>query len=110
MALYRIACLCHYMDDCCAECLTMSGLEIERKFLVKKGDAYKQFAFASSHIQQGYLPCIGATVRIRTRDDKAYLTIKGKATNGGLSRYEFETEITMEEASHLFKLCQGCDR
>ena len=107
MALHRIACLCHNMDDCCAECLIMSGLEIERKFLVKKGDAYKQFAFSRSHIQQGYLPCIGATVRIRTRDDKAYLTIKGKATNGGLSRYEFETEITMEEASHLFKLCQG---
>ncbi len=49
----------------------MSGLEIERKFLVKKGDAYKSAAFSSSHIQQGYiLP--GATVRVRTRDEKAY--------------------------------------
>ena len=34
----------------------MSGLEIERKFLVKKGDAYKSAAFSSSHIQQGYIP------------------------------------------------------
>ena len=33
----------------------MSGLEIERKFLVKKGDAYKSAAFSDSHIQQGYI-------------------------------------------------------
>ena len=64
----------------------MSGLEIERKFLVKKGDAYKSAAFSSSHIQQGYIPADGATVRIRTRDDKAYLTIKGKSVNGGMTR------------------------
>ena len=37
----------------------MSGLEIERKFLVKKGDAYKSAAFSSSHIQQGYIPAEG---------------------------------------------------
>lgn len=54
----------------------MSGLEIERKFLVKKGDAYKSAAFSDSHIQQGYIPAQGATVRVRTRDDKAYLTIR----------------------------------
>ena len=65
----------------------MSGLEIERKFLVKKGDAYKSAAFSDSHIQQGYIPAQGATVRVRTRDDKAYLTIKGKSVNGGMPRY-----------------------
>ena len=85
----------------------MSGLEIERKFLVKKGDAYKCAAFSSSHIQQGYIPAEGATVRVRTRDDKAYLTIKGKSVNGGMTRYEFEKEITMDEAQHLLQLCQG---
>lgn len=85
----------------------MSGLEIERKFLVKKGDAYKCAAFSHSHIQQGYIPAEGATVRVRTRDDKAYLTIKGKSVNGGMTRYEFEKEITMEEAGHLLQLCQG---
>ena len=85
----------------------MSGLEIERKFLVKKGDAYKNAAFSSSHIQQGYIPAEGATVRVRTRDDKAYLTIKGKSVNGGMTRYEFEKEITMDEAQHLLQLCQG---
>lgn len=85
----------------------MSGLEIERKFLVRKGDAYKSAAFSSSHIRQGYIPAEGATVRIRTRDDKAYLTIKGKSVNGGMTRYEFEKEITPDEASHLLLLCRG---
>ena len=85
----------------------MSGLEIERKFLVKKGDAYKSAAFSSSHIQQGYIPADGATVRVRTRDDKAYLTIKGRSVNGGMTRYEFEKEITMDEANHLLQLCKG---
>ena len=85
----------------------MSGLEIERKFLVKKGDAYKSAAFSSSHILQGYIPADGATVRVRTRDDKAYLTIKGKSVNGGMTRYEFEKEITMDEARHLLQLCKG---
>lgn len=85
----------------------MSGLEIERKFLVRKGDAYKSAAFSSSHIRQGYIPAEGATVRIRTRDDKAYLTIKGKSVNGGMTRYEFEKEITPDEAGHLLLLCRG---
>ena len=85
----------------------MSGLEIERKFLVRKGDAYKRAAFASSHIQQGYIRCENATVRIRLRDDKAFLTIKGHSMDGGLSRYEFEKEITPTEASNLLKLCSG---
>ena len=85
----------------------MSGFEIERKFLVKKGDAYKSVAFSCSHIQQGYIPCDGATVRIRLRDEQAFLTIKGKSMDGGLSRYEFEKEITPDEARHLLQLCRG---
>lgn len=85
----------------------MSGFEIERKFLVKHGGAFKRAASSVSHIQQGYIPAEGATVRVRVRDDKAYLTIKSKSVDGGLSRYEFEKEITRDEASHLLKLCQG---
>ena len=85
----------------------MSGFEIERKFLVKKGGAFKRAAFSSSHIQQGYIPCLNATVRIRVRDYEAYLTIKGRSTHGGMTRYEFETKITLDEASHLLQLCQG---
>ena len=47
----------------------------------------------------------GKTVRFRIRDDKAYLTIKGPSTNGGMSRYEFETEIPLDDAHELMKLC-----
>jgi len=84
----------------------MSGMEIERKFLVK-GRSYRYQAHASSHIRQGYI-CSerGRTVRVRMRDDQAYLTIKGPSTDGGLSRYEFETPIATEEALQLMKLCE----
>lgn len=84
----------------------MSGLEIERKFLVK-GDDYKQQAYSHSHIQQGYIcSSHGRTVRVRIRDERGYLTIKGPSENGGLSRYEFEKEITLDEAEHLMRLCK----
>ena len=84
----------------------MSGLEIERKFLVKD-DSYRQLAYSSSRILQGYI-CSGhgRTVRVRRRDRSAFLTIKGPSADGGLSRYEFEKEITLDEAKHLFALCE----
>lgn len=85
----------------------MSGMEIERKFLVKAGTDFRSQAYASSRICQGYIASgHGRTVRVRTRDDRAYLTIKGPSLDGGLSRYEFEKEITTEEARQLFHLCE----
>ena len=84
----------------------MSGLEIERKFLIRKGSDYKSAAFSHSHIKQGYMPCQTATVRVRTRDDRSWLTIKSHSDRAGLSRYEFEKEITLDEASHLMELCE----
>ena len=82
-----------------------SGLEIERKFLVHKNIDWKSRAYSVSHVQQGYFAAIN-TVRVRIRDDKGYLTIKGKSNDGGLSRYEFEKEITLEEAEQLLRLCE----
>ena len=84
----------------------MSGMEIERKFLVR-GSSYRQQAHSSSRIRQGYI-CSGHghTVRVRMRDEEAFLTIKGPSLDGGLSRYEFEKSITAEEANSLFKLCE----
>lgn len=86
----------------------MSGLEIERKFLVhKRDDEYKRQAYSSSRIKQGYI-CSGhgRTVRVRIRDEKGYLTIKGPSVDGGLSRYEFEKDIALDEAEHLMQLCE----
>ena len=83
----------------------MSGLEIERKFLVYKKMDWKRLVSSCSHIQQGYFAAVN-TVRIRIRDDRGYLTIKGPSHDGGLSRYEFEKEITLEEARQLMLLCE----
>lgn len=78
--------------------------EIERKFLVT-GD-YKSHAYSHSHIEQGYFATApGITVRVRIRDDKGYLTIKGPSDQQGLGRYEFEKEIDLEDALELMKLC-----
>ena len=83
----------------------MNGLEIERKFLVVN-ESYKELATSSTHIKQGYI-CSdrGRTVRVRIRGHQAFLTIKGPSFDNGLSRYEFEKEITLDEAEHLFRLC-----
>lgn len=84
----------------------MSGMEIERKFLVRD-DSYRRLARSSSRIKQGYI-CSdrGRTVRVRLRDNQAFLTIKGPSADGGLSRYEFEKEISLDEARHLMELCE----
>lgn len=79
--------------------------EIERKFLVD--GEYKSKAYASSCIVQGYIcSARGRTVRIRIRDDKGYLTIKGPADASGISRYEWEKEIPLDEARDLMKICE----
>lgn len=80
--------------------------EIERKFLVLDG-SFRHQAYAYSRIRQGYI-CSerGRTVRIRIRDVRAYITIKGPSLNGGLTRYEFEQEIPLADAEQLLRLCE----
>ncbi len=80
------------------------GIEIERKFLVTD-DSYKAMARSSDRIMQGYICRQGGnSTRVRVRGDKGYLTIKGPSLDGGLSRFEWEKEITVEEANELVKL------
>jgi CYTH domain-containing protein len=90
----------------------MNNLEIERKFLVVD-DSYKQLAISHYRIIQGYI-CrdSGRTVRVRLKSDcngqnTAYLTIKGKPTDGMLSRFEWEREVKWEDAKQLLTLCKG---
>lgn len=81
------------------------ALEIERKFLVN--GEFRSEAVAATRIVQGYLSSApGHTVRIRTRDNKAYITIKGSAGPTGFSRYEWEKEIPVDEAEELLRLCE----
>ena len=79
--------------------------EIERKFLVS-GD-FKPFATGSSRVVQGYLSSVAErTVRIRINGDQGYLTIKGIGNESGASRFEWEREIPLREASDLLELCE----
>lgn len=81
-------------------------IEIERKFLVNSDD-FKAAAFTQNRIAQGYLSSIPErNVRVRIKGDKGFLTIKGASNESGLSRYEWEKEIPLAEATALLKLCE----
>jgi CYTH domain-containing protein len=78
------------------------GKEIERKFLVKD-DSWRKVK--GLKFRQGYLSSVKErTVRVRTKEDKGYLTIKGIAV--GATRLEFEYEIPREDADALLDLCE----
>ena len=79
-------------------------IEIERKFLVN--GEYKKYAENEYKIVQGYISS-NPSVRIRIKNDKAYITIKGETNESGLSRYEFEKEILVDEAKELMLLCRS---
>lgn len=80
-------------------------IEIERKYLVTSLD-FKNVFFAKNEIAQGYISTHPErTVRIRIKSNKGYLTIKGVGNETGVSRYEWEKEIAIDEAKQLLKLC-----
>jgi len=83
----------------------ISGMEIERKFLVISED-YRKAAYAKNRISQGFLSSDPErTVRIRINEDKGYLTIKGKTDETGTSRMEWEYPIDIDDARDLLNLC-----
>lgn len=76
-------------------------LEIERKFLLQ-GASWK--SESGDHIRQGYLcKTPDYSVRVRTTDDDAWITVKGRRE--GISRLEFEYPIPIEDARQMFGLC-----
>ena len=77
--------------------------EIERKFLVNKS-LFKPTS-EGEYIAQGYLSSTPErTVRVRIKNNRGFLTIKGK--NRGISRSEFEYEIPEPDARELLNLCE----
>ncbi len=78
--------------------------EIERKFLIA-GDAWRQLA-TGTHYRQGYLSTVKErTVRVRTINEEAFLTIKG--VTRGFTRVEYEYEIPHADAVELLDdLCE----
>lgn len=81
------------------------GKEIERKFLVK--GEFRDLAHKKTRITQGYLCSVPErTVRVRTKGDHGYITIKGIGNESGASRYEWEKEISVEDVHDLLKICE----
>ena len=79
--------------------------EIERKFLVK-GD-FKAEAFKAIRITQGYLCSVHErTGRVRVKGDNGFITLKGISNASGVSRFEWEKEIPVEEVRALLELAE----
>lgn len=80
------------------------GTEIERKFLLV-GDSWRALAKGTKY-RQGYLNSTKErVVRVRTIDDKGYLTIKGITT--GATRVEYEYDIPENDATAMLDdLCE----
>ncbi|MBR6250215.1 MAG: CYTH domain-containing protein [Bacteroidales bacterium] len=82
------------------------NIEIERKFLVN-GD-FMPYVSKSIHIMQGYLNSDPKrTVRVRLKDDKGFITIKGIGNETGATRFEWEKEIAATDARELIRLCES---
>lgn len=74
----------------------MSGIEIERRFLLKN-DAWKAVAGAPCLMSQGYLSVEKERIiRLRIIGNRAWLTLKGYISD--VSRSEFEYEIPVADA------------
>jgi len=80
--------------------------EIERKFLVLNTDFIKE-SHQHYTIVQGFLNSHKKrTVRVRITDEKAFLTVKGKSNKKGTTRFEWEKEISINDANNLLILCE----
>lgn len=81
-------------------------IEIERKFLVRS-ERFKNYSDKEERIVQGFLNTNPErTVRIRIKGNKGYITVKGKSNETGLSRFEWEKEISVAEADSLLKIAE----
>jgi adenylate cyclase len=81
------------------------GVEIERKFLVAS-EAWRDEVASHSDIRQGYLAVTGGnTVRVRIKDDAAFLTVK--SAGPAIRRQEFEYPIPLNDAEALLALRCG---
>jgi CYTH domain-containing protein len=80
------------------------GIEIEKKFLLS-GTDWQQLAEPTAY-RQGYLSSVKErTVRVRTINDKGFLTVKGISV--GATRLEYEYEIPLDDANALLdELCE----
>ena len=73
--------------------------EIEKKYLVQ-GSPWADLQ--GTYLRQGYICSEGkATVRIRTSDTSAWLTIKDRPAEGSFDRMEHEYSIPLADANEM---------
>jgi len=81
-------------------------IEIEHKYLTLS-DTFKAEAKCSFRIKQGFLNTDPErTVRVRLKGEQGFITVKGKSSEDGLSRFEWEREISKADAESLLSLCE----
>jgi len=77
-------------------------VEIERKFLVNSNNLEDINNYTPQLILQAYLMNEEArSVRIRIKDEKAFLTVKSSMS--GISRLEYEYEIPVQDAYEMIE-------
>ena len=82
-------------------------IEIERKFLVLSTNFLRE-SFTFGRIVQGYLSSHPErSVRVRIKEDKGFITVKGKSSSSGTTRMEWEKQIHPEEAKMLLSICEN---
>ena len=84
-------------------------MEIERKWLIDKNNIpYNLDEYDYYDIEQAYIS-FEPTIRIRkiTNKNEYILTIKSKSIDNGLSRQEYEINISEEEYNNLLSKKQG---
>lgn len=78
--------------------------EIERKFKIKDSSFLE--GMVGTKVVQGYLSADPErAVRVRTKGDQGYITVKGKSNASGTTRFEWERIIDLSEAESLLDLC-----
>ncbi len=84
--------------------MRIMGKEIERKFLVK--GEFRHLSVREINVIQTYLSIDDhKTIRLRIADDKAYLTVKGRAEENSITRSEWDIQIPVQDAMDMMRLC-----
>ncbi len=75
------------------------AIEIERKFLILNDD-WKDLEHTFKYYQQAYFCNTSkVSVRVRTTDDKAWMSFKSATVE--ISRFEYEYEVPLDDAKHM---------
>lgn len=68
---------------------------------------FKKEAFKKERIIQGFLSSVPErTVRVRLIADAGFITVKGIGNESGTTRFEWEREISKQEAESLLEICE----